>query len=66
MSIYVFCINLMVCERPINKDTMLYRLADRLLLLKCYYNKMVKLPECSSVRASSCGLPKKKKKMKLY
>ena len=29
---------------------MLYRLADRLLLLKCYDNKMVKLPGCSSIR----------------
>ena len=30
-------------------DTMLYKLADRLSLLKCYDNKMVKLPGCSSV-----------------
>ena len=38
-------------------------LADRLLLLKCYDNKMIKLPGCSSIGASSCGwLIKKKKK----
>ena len=41
-------------------DTMLYWLAERLLLLKCYDNKMVKLPGCSSVEASSCSWPTKK------
>ena len=41
-------------------NTMLYRLADRLLLLKCYDNKMVKL--YSSIGASSCSWPTKKKK----
>ena len=40
--------------------TMLYRLADRLLLLKCYDNKMVKLPGYSSVGASPCSKPTKK------
>ena len=41
--------------RTYNMNTMLYRLADRLLLLKCYDIKTVKLPGCSSVGASSCG-----------
>ena len=36
-------------------DTMLLRLADRLLLLKCYDRKMVKLPGCSSIGASPCS-----------
>ena len=39
-----------------------YRLADRLLLLKCYDSKMVKLPGYSSVGASSCSKPTKKQK----
>ena len=54
----------MLPNHPLNKggggayiDTMLYWLADRLLLLKCYDNKMVKLP---SVGASSCSWPTKK------
>ena len=36
-------------------DTMLYRLADGLLLLKCYDNKKVKLPGCSFIGASTCS-----------
>ena len=32
-----------------------------LLLLKCFDIKMVKLPGCSSVGASLCSWPKKKK-----
>ena len=42
---------------------MLYRLADRLLRLKCYDNKMVELPGCSSVGASSCSWPTTTKKI---
>ena len=44
--------------------TILYRLADKVikLLLKCYDFKMVKLPGCSSIGASSCSKPTKKKK----
>ena len=33
-------------------DTMLYELANGLLLLKCFDIKMVKLPGCSSIEAS--------------
>ena len=40
--------------------TMFYRLADRLLLLKFYDKKMVKLPGCSSIGASLCSKPTKK------
>ena len=36
-----------------------YRLADRLLLLRCNDNKMVKLPGYSSIGASSCSNKKK-------
>ena len=38
----------------------LYRLADRLWLLKCYDRKTVKLPGCLSIEASSCSKPTKK------
>ena len=38
-----------------NKHTKLYRVANVMLLLKCYDIKMVKSPGCSSVGASSCG-----------
>ena len=40
---------------------LLYRLADRLLLLKWYDNKMVKLLGCSSVGASSCSKQQQQK-----
>ena len=36
-------------------DTMLYGLAYGLLLLKCFYIKMVKLPGCPSKGTSLCG-----------
>ena len=42
-------------------DTMLFRLAYGLLLLKCYDRKMVKLPGCSSIGTSLCSWPTKKK-----
>ena len=41
---------------------MLLKLADRLLLLKCYDRKMVKLPGCSFVVYPHVADQKKKKK----
>ena len=39
-------------------------ISHRLLLLKCFDIKMVKLPGCSSVGASLCSWPTKKNKKK--
>ena len=44
---------------------MLLKLADRLLLLKCYDRKMVKLPGCSFVVYPHVADQKKKKKKRL-
>ena len=42
-------------------ETMLLGEAIRLLLIKCYDSKMVKLPGCFSIGTSSSSLPTKKK-----
>ena len=45
-------------------NTLLYRLANMLLLFKCFDIKMAKLPGCSSLGASLCDWPTKNKKKK--